>query len=264
MKTIVTTAYRPTEKNIAEARGIAETLDITFIERNKRSIETVHMDEQSDVIVAMKERLELYPLGKAEPFFFHPNSAAFRTKRPLAQDPLIEVSGLQPGDSFLDCTLGMASDAITASQWVGADGKVVGCESNPNIAFIIQEGLQRYQAMPHLTGAMKRIQVMPMDCIEFLKTLVDGSFDVVYMDPMFTEEIKEASNFSPVRSAANMGQLTEEWIAEAKRVAVKAVVLKAHFRSEDFERFGFTRRVRPNTKFHYGAIKFTDNDKILS
>jgi len=74
------------------------------------------------------------------------------------------------------------------------------------------------------------------------------------MDPMFTEEIKEASNFSPVRGAANKSQLTEEWVKEAKRVASKAVVLKAHFRSADFERFGFTRRVRPNTKFHFGVI----------
>lgn len=255
MSTIVTTAYRPTAKTIAEAQRIAETLNIPFIVRNKRSIEMMHTDEQADVIVAMKERLELYPLGKAEPFFFHPNSAAFRTKRPLAEDPLIEVSGLQPGDSFLDCTLGMASDAITASQWVGVNGKVVGCESNPNTAFIIKEGLKRYSSMPHLTEAMQRIEVVSIDALNYLEKLPDSSFDVVYMDPMFTESIKEASNFTSVRSIADMGQLTEQWVAEAKRVARKSVVLKAHFRSTDFEKFGFTRRVRPNTKFHFGLIK---------
>lgn len=259
MGTIVTTAYRPTAKTTAEAERIAAELSIPFILRNKRSVETMQTEQRSDVIVALKERLELYPLGKAEPFFFHPNSAAFRTKRPLEQDPLIEVSGLQQGDRFLDCTLGMASDAITVSQWLGPDGTVVGCESNPNIAFIIKEGLQRYSSMPHLTDAMQRIKVKAADAVEFLKTQEDNSFDVIYMDPMFTEAIKESSNFAPVRNAADMGQLTEEWVAEATRVADKAVVLKAHFRSTDFETFGFKRRIRPNTKFHYGVIHTEKN-----
>lgn len=255
MGTVVTTAYRPTAKTIADAERIAADLGIPFISRNKRPIEALHMEERSDVIVAMKERLELYPLGKAEPFFFHPNSAAFRTKRPLASDPLIEISGLQPGERFLDCTLGMASDALTVSQWLGAGGKVVGCESNPIIAFIIKEGLKSYSMMPHLTEAMQRIEVEAADAVEYLKSQEDDSFDVIYMDPMFTEAIAESSNFSPVRNTADMGQLTGEWVAEAKRVARRAVVLKAHFRSTDFEAFGFKRRIRPNTKFHYGVIQ---------
>lgn len=257
MTTIVTTAYRPNAQVIAEADRVAEELNIQFIVRNKRSIERMHEDEQADILVASKERLELYPMGKAEPFFFHPNSAAFRTKRPLEKDPLIEVSQLVRGDSFLDCTLGMASDAITVSQFVGPAGKVVGCESNPNVAYVLSTGLKRYHAMPHLTEAMKRIEVRSAEAAALLSTLETDSFDVVYMDPMFTEEITEASNFAPVRSTANMGQLTEEWVAEAKRVAKKAVVLKAHFRSQDFEKFGFTRRVRPNTKFHFGSITFS-------
>lgn len=254
MATIVTTAYRATAAAAAEAERIADELDIRFIVRNKRSVEKMHDDEQADILVASKERLEFYPMGKSEPFFFHPNSAAFRTKRPLEKDPLIEVSGLVPGDNFLDCTLGMASDAITVSQYIGSAGSIVGCESNPDIAFILKTGLSRYDAMPHLTEAMRRVQVVSSEAVDYLKTLDDNVFDVVYMDPMFTEEIKEASNFTPVRSSANMGQLTDEWMGQAKRVANKAVVLKAHFRSQDFEKFGFERRVRPNTKFHYGVI----------
>lgn len=236
MKTIVTTAYRPTAATIAEAEKIAGQLGIIFIVRNKRSIDELHGTEQSDLLVVSKERFEFYPVGKAEPFFFHPNSAAFRTKRPLQADPLIEVSGLQPGDSFLDCTLGMASDAITVSQYIGPNGKVVGCESNPVIAYIIGTGLKRYNSMPHLTEAMNRIRVLAVDSTAYLKTLEDNSFDVIYMDPMFTEEIKEASNFTPVRSSANMGQLTEEWVAEAKRVAKKIGCFKSPFPFRGFRK----------------------------
>ncbi|TWT00990.1 class I SAM-dependent methyltransferase [Planomicrobium sp. CPCC 101079] len=254
MKAIVTTAYRPTEALKKKAEKVARNLAIPFFERNKRSIDKLHEELGCDVLVAAKERLEFYPLGKTEPFFFHPNSSAFRTKRPIADDPLIEVSGLQSGDSFVDCTLGMASDAIVASQWVGEKGTIVGCESHSIIAYVIEQGLAGYEKMPHLNEAMRRIQVIHMEALAYLSTLPDNSVDVVYMDPMFTEEIRESSNFLPLRKTANTGQLTQAWIDQAVRAARKSVVLKAHFRSGDFETFGFQRRVRPNTKFHYGVI----------
>lgn len=254
MNTIVTTAYRPNGKTDELAAKTAADLSLPFVRRMKRSISKIHLEEGADVLVAAKERLEFYPLGKTEPFFFHPNSSAFRTKRPIGEDPLVEVSGLSAGDAFIDCTLGMASDAIVASIRTGEEGTVVGCESHPVIAYIVAKGLAEYAALPHLIAAMRRIQVMPGTSLDFLRTLPRNSADVVYMDPMFTEEIRESSNFSPLRPAADSGQLNVEWVQEAVRVARKSVVLKAHFRSSDFERFGFARRVRPNTKFHYGVI----------
>lgn len=254
MKTVVTTAYRPTSIILQQAACVAADLSLLQVSRSKRSVERMHADEKADLLVCLKERLEFYPLGKNEPFFFHPNSAAFRTKRPLEQDPLIEVTGLQAGDSFLDCTLGLASDSIVASQRVGDRGHVLGCESHPVLAYIVREGLRQYSGMPHLEKAMKRVKVISADAISFLQTLETDSIDVIYMDPMFTEEIAEASNFTPLRGTADHGQLTDQWVAEAKRVARKTIVLKAHYRSQDFERFGFIRRVRPNTKFHYGVI----------
>ncbi|MDN7241038.1 class I SAM-dependent methyltransferase [Planococcus sp. N028] len=254
MKTVVTTAYRPTEATEKKAQQISIDLSISFAERNKRSVEKMHEAWAADVLVAAKERLEFYPLGKTEPFFFHPNSSAFRTKRPLEKDPLIEVSGLQAGDVFVDCTLGMASDAIVASQHVGPDGRVIGCESHRAIAYVIGQGLATYDKMPHLTAAMKRIQVVNEEAVDYLASLPDNSVDVVYMDPMFTEEILEASNFTPLRAAAHTGQPSAQWIEQAVRTARKSVVLKAHYKSSDFEEFGFKRRLRPNTKFHYGVI----------
>ncbi len=256
---IVTTAYRPNGITDKTANQAAKDLGIPFVVRNKRSIPKLHEDEQKDVLVAAKERLEFYPMGETEPFFFHPSSAAFRTKRPLHEDPLIKVSGLEPGDSFVDCTLGMATDAIVVSQFIGAEGHVTGCESNEAFAYIVHKGLKAYTAMPHLTEAMRRIDVIAGDAVAYLAALPDNAVDVIYMDPMFTQPISESSNFKPVRSAADTSQLTDRWVNEATRVATKSVVLKAHFRSEDFEAFGFHRRVRPNTKFHYGVIDCRNN-----
>lgn len=261
MKTVVTTAYRPTSSIMEWAERISTELSLQQVARNKRSIEKMHAEESADLLICLKERLEFYPMGKTEPFFFHPNSAAFRTKRPIEQDPLIAVSRLEPGDIFLDCTLGLASDSLVASQCVGESGRVIGCESHPILAYVVQQGLNHYHGMPHLLAAMKRIEVVSTDAISYLKKRESKSIDVIYMDPMFTEEIIESSNFSALRGPADRSQLTEQWVREAKRVARKTVVLKAHFRSQDFEQFCFVRRVRPNTKFHYGVISMTqEND----
>lgn len=233
---------------------ISTELSLRQVARNKRSIEKMHAEESADLLICLKERLEFYPLGKTEPFFFHPNSAAYRTKRPLEKDPLVVVSNLKPGDSFLDCTLGLASDSLVASQRVGEAGRVIGCESHPILAYVVQQGLKQYNEMPHLKAAMKRIEVVAVDALTYLQKLESNSIDVIYMDPMFTEEILESTNFSALKGPADDGQLTEKWVSEAKRVARKSIVLKAHFRSSDFEEFGFVRRIRPNTKFHYGVI----------
>jgi hypothetical protein len=75
------------------------------------------------------------------------------------------------------------------------------------------------------------------------------------MDPMFETSISESVNISPLRSLGVQDALTDEWVNEAKRVAKKRVVLKAHFKSPWFEQFNFEQIVRPNTKFHYGFIE---------
>lgn len=254
MKTVVTTAYRPTTKTTEEAARIADLLGCTAVERRKRTIEHIQEMEQADVVVAAKKRLEYYPIGTSDPFFFHPSSAAFRTKRQLEEDPFLAATGLSEGDSLLDCTLGMASDAIMAAVMAGSAGRVVGCESQPVIGLVVKEGLQRYDEVPRLCEAMQRIEVVLSDAVTYLQNCADGSFDIVYMDPMFSEAIGESSNFTPIRQAAVHGGLTEEWVTQAKRVAKRRVVLKAHFRSTDFEEFGFERKIRPNTKFHFGVI----------
>lgn len=255
MTAIVTTAYRFTPETIAEAKKIASELGLRYVERRKKSIRKLHEEIGAAVVAVTKERLEFYPQGKTEPFFFHPSSSAFRTRRPLAEDPLVSVSGLAEGDTFIDCTLGMASDAIVASAAVGSQGSVTGCEAHPVIAYLVQRGLQEYTELPHLVEPMRRISVVSGHAINHLSSLPDESADVVYMDPMFTEEITGAANFEVFRGSAVPDQLDAYWVKEALRVARKSVVLKAHFRSEDFERYGFERRVRPNTKFHYGVIR---------
>lgn len=168
----------------------------------------------------------------------------------------MEAAQLQLGDSVLDCTLGLAADAMLAAYTVGEAGRVVGLEANPNVAFIVRQGMQAYDTseLP-LTACMRHIEVIQSEVVRYLKTLPDNAFDVVYMDPMFEKVIEEANNFQALRLAGEHVTLTDEWVNEAKRVAKKRVVLKAHFRSEWFATYGFQQYERITAKFHYGVLE---------
>lgn len=256
--TIVTTAGRPDEKSEQLVQTACDELGIRFEPRKKRSVAKMAREFNAHIIVAGKNRFEYYPKGAEVPFFFHPNSAAFRLKRVARgeQDAMLQACDLQRGDSFLDCTLGIGSDSMLASFQVGEEGRVVGLEANPNVAFIVRNGMKTYDTteLP-LTECMRHIEVVTSEAVEFLKLQPTNSFDVVYMDPMFEEIIEESNNFEALRGAGEHLSLSEEWVREAVRVARKRVVLKAHFKSQWFERFNFQRDIRLTAKFHYGFIE---------
>lgn len=256
--TVVTTAGRPDELSEKLAQFVCETLKIEFVPRQKRSVAALGRQLQANVIVAGKNRYEYYAKGATAPFFFHPNSAAFRLKRVARgeMEPLLEACQLKEGDSFLDCTLGMGADSMLAAFAVGERGTVVGLEANRNIAFIVKHGMQTYDTtkLP-LTTCMRQIEVVHAEAVEFLRQQPANAFDVVYMDPMFEETIEEANNFEALRQAGSHLALTTEWMQEALRVAKKRVVLKAHYQSDYFEHYGFQRFARQTAKFHYGVIE---------
>lgn len=258
MRTIVTTAGRPDELSMHLAQKVCAELGISFEPRKKRSVAKMSEQLNANVIVAGKNRYEYYPKGASAPFFFHPNSAAFRLKRVARgeKDPFLEACQLQKGDTFLDCTLGIGSDSMLAAFTVGENGKVIGLEVNRNVAFIVRTGMQMYDTSNSpLTECMRKVQVVQKEAIEFLREQQDDSFDIVYMDPMFEEIIEESNNFEALRDAGSHLYLTEEWVKEAYRVAKKRVVVKAHYKSNLFEVLGFKRDIRLTAKFHYGVLE---------
>lgn len=258
MTAIITTSGRPDEHSEQLAMVAAEVLGYPVIERKKRSVARLQQQYKADVIVAGKNRFDLYRNGMDEPFFFHPNSAAFRLKRLLKgeTDPLVEVTQLKRGDSFLDCTLGLASDSIIASFITGDSGEVMGVEMDPAVAFITKHGLRSYPSeSEHLIQAMGRIDVIHSDAIRFLRQQADASWDIVYLDPMFHSPITESTNFTALRQVGVHSLLTQEWMEQAQRVCKQRVVVKDRFDSPVFEQFHMEQKIRPNTKFHFGVLE---------
>lgn len=256
-KTVITTAGRPDPITYELASVASRELGFPIVERKKRSISLMQREYSTDVLVAGKDRYELFRQGMEQPLFFHPNSAAFRLKRIVKgeTDPLIEASALTKGDTFLDCTLGLASDSIIASYIIGGEGKCVGLEADPTVAFIVKTGLQRFPAnFEALERSMQKIEVIQSEAIGFLANQPDRSWDVVYIDPMFQAPIEESSNFKPLRQAGVHTSLTEKWMEEAFRVCNRRVVVKDRYDSNIFGQFAMQRKIRPNTKFHFGFL----------
>ncbi|WP_166786735.1 class I SAM-dependent methyltransferase [Jeotgalibacillus salarius] len=253
---IITTSGRPGEityLNVVKAQQFFS--DAIFIERDKRSIKQLQEQFKDLILVAGENRFELYTMESSDPFFYHPNSASFRIKRMIKgeKDPLIEAADLLPEDRFLDCTAGLASDALVAS-WF-CNQPVTAIESKREIAFITAQGLKCFQhKIDDINAAMRKINIHNEHADSYLKNCLSDSFDVVYFDPMFHEAI-QSEGLSHMRELADYddGHLYDS-VQEAVRVARKTVVLKDHFRSNRFHQLGFERIIRPSTKQHYGVI----------
>ena len=254
----VTTAGRTNEIMTDNARAIALELKVDFVPRKKRSVSALQKIVKDDCLVVGKERLELFPLGAEEPFFFHPNSAMFRIKRLIKgeSDPFIDAAKLKEGMSFLDCSLGLGSDSIVASFKIGESGSVTGIEASPELEYLVKTGLKVWDSGNEtINKAMGRINVMQGYSLEYLKSLEDNSWDCVYFDPMFDESILESDGIRGLAHFAVYDGLSQEMILQATRVARERVVLKDHFKSKRFEEFGFQIFKRKTAKFHFGVIE---------
>ncbi|MFZ5898215.1 MAG: class I SAM-dependent methyltransferase [Bacillota bacterium] len=241
---IVTTSLRTSAEVRDLARRLAGELGCPFVERNKLGLDALAALYGADGIVHVGEKRVSLLIGGQE-FFYHPGMAKLRIKEIIAgkTDQMVKALGLLPGDTVLDCTLGLGADAVVASYIVGVQGRVVALESTPVLAVLMRHGLQTYNGNEsgELVRAMRRVEVVCARHEDFLRDSGDGTFDVVYFDPMFRKPINASSAMEPLRLVANNEPVKAATVDEAIRVARKRVVLKERRGSDEFSRLGFTR-----------------------
>ncbi|QGH34679.1 hypothetical protein GI584_11835 [Gracilibacillus salitolerans] len=255
---IITTAGRATLQLIQYAQRLSTNYQIPYMERNGNSIQKLKDYHQEDVIVVGQDRLFISPLNEKTKLFFHPNLAMVRAKRLLCmeEDPFVTTAKLEEGMSVLDCTVGLASDSMIASLAVGSNGFVTGLEGSKAVYIIVKEGLKNFTSTNEiLNAAMRRIKLKHIQHLEFLQQQQTNAYDVVYFDPMFHQAIDTSDGLNPIRAHSLEDTLTVDALVEAKRVARRRVVLKDHWKSERFSRFGFTQFKRKSSLFHYGVIE---------
>lgn len=241
-KFVVTTSHRPVSGQPALARQLAAEFHVPFVERNDQSLEVLMEKLRVEGIIVVSSRRVSYVSGGKE-FFFHPGLARLRIKELKygKTDQMIEAMSLQSGDSVLDCTLGLGSDAIVASFIVGEGGKVTGLESSPVIASLVNRGLKAYpEEEEDITRAMRRMEVIHANHRDYLAGLPPRSVDVIYFDPMFRSPRRHSPAMNAMRSLTTSDPVDRESIQLAKRAALKRVVMKERRGSPEFQRLGFT------------------------
>ncbi len=225
---IVTTSSRD-ERLIEKALRFSETYGIPYRVRGEKSLAYLYETEDPQVFVVNHNRgLSYYEEGKSEAFF-HPNMAFHRLRnlRQGGSDMLASVCGLEPGMTFLDGTLGLASDALTAACVVGDGGQVIGVEKSLPLYILVREGLkfhaEKESELREITG---RMELHHADNLDFLRSRPTDSADIVYFDFMFQRPVTASFGIEMIRGYAVYDVLTDGHSAEAARVARERVIVK--------------------------------------
>ena len=185
---------------------------------------------------------------------FHPSMALIRMINLLRgeSDRFLAAADLQAGDTLLDTTLGLGSDALIGAWAVGDKGRVLALERSPLLAAFIQDGLKHFseivprvknkdkeRAWAALSQAAGSIEVRRAEHGAYLRNMPSRAVDVVYFDPMFRRTVKKSGSVLPLHSWAEHKPLASDAVKEACRVARRRVVLKERKDSPEFERLGF-------------------------
>ena len=103
---------------------------------------------------------------------------------------------------------------------------------------------------------MRRIEVEQRDHRVALATLDTGSFDVVYLDPMFRDPVHLSAQMRPWRLLADHRPLEAATLREARRVARRRVVIKERKNSPLFAQWGVDYTVGSrNSRVAYGVLE---------
>lgn len=258
---IVTTSYNPAPSLIRKAEQFAGDLGARAVSRRNLTVPKLQRRYRvRDVLVVTEQGLRCYR-DDQPPLFFHPSMTYLRIMRLLEgqqEEPLLQLADIRPGDTVIDCTAGLCSDAILFSYAVGENGKVMAVEADPLISLIAREGLMSYETdLPAVNEAMRRISVIRGHHLDILRQQADRSADVIYFDPMFAAPLEESASILPLRSFAYDQPLSQEAIREAKRVARRTIVLKERRGSSLFAELGFDIDQRVNAKIAYGVIRIS-------
>ncbi|ASS75424.1 hypothetical protein CIG75_10835 [Tumebacillus algifaecis] len=255
----VTTGLKVRDEYVKQAHEYAKAIGGTYVQRNRHSLAKMQ-ETYGDPLLVVSERVKLH-IGENE-FFFHPSMANTRIKRLKSgeNDIVIEYTEARAGDVILDCTLGLGSDSIVFAHVVGETGRVIGVEASPVIAYIVQRGLQEFTVdVQAVNVAMRRVEVVAADHLDYMRTLPDNSVDIVYFDPMFRHTVLKSQSMEPMRVLGDDRPILLEAIGEAKRVARRRIVMKERWYSTEFARLGFQRLRKSSGSTNYGVIDLEEN-----
>jgi hypothetical protein len=239
---IITTSLRSLATDVTRACQLAQELGAEYAPRQERPLAVMQAEYHTNLMIVFEQGQPVAYQGDNR-FFFHRGMAELRILNLMrtGHDPMIKAMELSAGMSVLDCTLGLAADALVASFVAGDAGNVLGIEASPIVAALTRWGLAELQAADSDARAQTKlaagkIRVRYARHQAVLAELPDNSFDVVYFDPMFRHPKPGSCGIQPLRDFAATDPLDIESLREALRVARLRVVVKEAQGSREFKR----------------------------
>lgn len=237
-----------------QARAWALQLQVPYVKRyDNGSLDAMLADHHLDaLLIAGKKGPQLY--SREGMMLYHPGLGKVRWQRVVQRnenDNFLTAMQLSPGQRVLDCTVGLAADALLASHAVGETGKVVGLEASLPLWFLTSRGVISYKSqIPELVQDLQRIEIIHAEASAFLKSLPENSFDAVYFDPMFRQPVRKSSEMVPLRPLAFPEPLTLEMVELALKAAPRVVIKERSV--EILQEYGCTEFVGSK----YSAVRF--------
>lgn len=232
---------------VDDARRCAERWGLPFYERPRNTGLEPHLGELADAFLVLGGGGWTLTAREGS-LRFTPGMAQVRLKRldagQGAQDVVVRLMALEPGDTVLDATLGLAADALVCARVVGPSGRVIGVERSFALWALVSEGLAR-GGLPERCAP---IEVRHGDALEVLRALPAASVDCVLFDPMFERPKGSSPAFDLLRRWASHQPLTREALDEARRVARRWVVVKAGRYGPELRRLGLTAEPTSRSK----------------
>lgn len=215
---------------LIEAKEWADSIGAIYARRQKRTTAELRRDYGDQFLVYAAQGPKLFrPDGT---HLFSLNMAQLRIDhlRKGQTDHFLEAIDAGQMTSFLDCTCGFGADSIVASFALSPKATVTALEVSPLMAAVTGWGFSHFvHEAADVTAALRRITLYCCDYRDFLQSLPDRSYDVIYLDPMFDKPILTSCQFQPVRDILEHHQLTHEDIVLALRKARHRVVVKGRY-----------------------------------
>ncbi|MGI6657451.1 MAG: class I SAM-dependent methyltransferase [Desulfobulbus sp.] len=148
----------------------------------------------------------------------------------------------------IDATAGLGRDGFLLA---AAGFRVRMIEAHPLIATLLQDGLKRAAASPHLAMIAERVELSCGNALDLLPTLNEQP-DVIYLDPMFPERKKSAKVKQELRLLQKIvGNPVppEQVLRRALELCPRKVVLKQ-------PRYGAPLDLAPSYSLHGKAVRF--------
>ncbi|MCI0749637.1 MAG: class I SAM-dependent methyltransferase, partial [Nevskiales bacterium] len=107
------------------------------------------------------------------------------------RQPLARAVGLDRHRDLriLDATAGLGRDGFILAA-LGA--RVTMIERHPIVAALLHDARRRALARPETSDAAARTEVVKTEASQYLAQAIPGTFDVIYLDPMFPDRGKTA------------------------------------------------------------------------